>query len=59
MVPDARSFDQEPQKEIDELCATAHSCYVRGWVPATSGNFSIRWGSRIYITPTGLDKGLI
>jgi methylthioribulose-1-phosphate dehydratase len=47
------------EREIDELCATARACYTRGWVPATSGNFSIRWGSRIYITPTGLDKGAL
>src|SRR3954447_516013 len=42
--------------EIDELCATARACYARGWLPATSGNFSIRSGSRIFITPSGLNK---
>ena len=46
-------------QEIEELCATARSCYARGWAPATSGNFSVRWGSRIAITPTGLDKGVL
>jgi len=45
--------------EIDGLCAVARGCYERGWVPATSGNFSVRWGSRIFITPTGLDKGML
>lgn len=45
------------QQEIDELCATARTCYARGWAPATSGNFSLRQASRIFITPTGLDKG--
>jgi len=45
------------KREIEELCATAHVCYTRGWVPATSGNFSVRSESRIFITPTGLDKG--
>jgi len=45
------------KREIEELCATAHMCYTRGWVPATSGNFSVRSESRIFITPTGLDKG--
>jgi methylthioribulose-1-phosphate dehydratase len=55
MVPNTPSLEQE----IDELCVTARSCYARGWVPATSGNFSVRWGSRIYITPTGLDKGML
>ena len=55
MIEDAHS----PEREIEELCATARTCYGRGWVPATSGNFSVRWGSRIYITPTGLDKGTL
>ena len=55
MVQDSHSL----QVEIDQLCATAHACYARGWVPATSGNFSVRWGSRIFITPTGLDKGTL
>ena len=55
MVPDAHSLHQE----IEELCATARSCYLRGWVPATSGNFSVRWGSRVFITATGLDKGAL
>ena len=48
---------QSEVQEIEELCTTARACYARGWVPATSGNFSVRWGSRISITPTGLDKG--
>jgi methylthioribulose-1-phosphate dehydratase len=50
---------QSEGQEIDELCATARACHARGWVPATSGNFSVRWGSRISITPTGLDKGML
>ena len=45
------------REEIEELCATARQCYARGWVPATSGNFSVRAGNRIFITPSGLDKG--
>lgn len=55
MLPDAPSLNEE----IEELCTTARACYTRGWVPATSGNFSLRWGSRIFITPTGLDKGTL
>jgi methylthioribulose-1-phosphate dehydratase len=43
--------------EIDALCATARWCAARGWVPATSGNFSVRTGERIRVTATGLDKG--
>jgi methylthioribulose-1-phosphate dehydratase len=52
-----------PALEIDALCATARWCYARGWVPATSGNFSVRAvdgpAERIFITPSGLDKGLV
>ena len=44
------------RREIEELCATARGCYARGWVPATSGNFSVRSGSGVFITPSGLDK---
>ncbi len=55
MVEEAHSEMQE----IEQLCATARECYARGWAPATSGNFSVRWGSRIAITPTGLDKGVL
>lgn len=43
----------------DALCATARWCYGRGWAPATSGNFSVRAGSRVFITPSGLDKGMV
>jgi methylthioribulose-1-phosphate dehydratase len=56
------------EPEIEKLCATARWCYGKGWVPATSGNFSLRatdCGSncidseRIFITPSGMDKGLV
>jgi methylthioribulose-1-phosphate dehydratase len=57
MVPDMHSI----QSEAEALCATARWCYSRGWVPATSGNFSVRDGAaeRILISPSGLDKGLM
>ena len=57
MVPDLSFF----QSEAEALCATARWCYGRGWVPATSGNFSIinRAAGRIRISPSGLDKGLM
>ena len=49
--------------ELERLCATARWCYGRGWVPATSGNFSVRISlgpsRRIFITPSGLDKGIV
>ncbi|MGB7267617.1 MAG: methylthioribulose 1-phosphate dehydratase [Terracidiphilus sp.] len=51
------------QSEVELLCATARWCYGRGWVPATSGNFSVRIvegpAERILITPSGLDKGVV
>ena len=57
MIPDARFADRNLKLEIEELCATARGCYARGWVPATSGNFSVRSGSRVFVTASGLDKG--
>ena len=64
MLPDADSaFGPDLAGQVEALCATARWCYARGWVPATSGNFSVRPGSdaaeRIFITPTGLDKGIL
>jgi len=50
---------QTLQSEVEALCATARWCYAKGWVPATSGNFSVRASQRILITPTGLDKGTL
>ena len=55
MIPDTDCF----ASEAEALCAAARWCYGRGWVPATSGNFSMRAGSRILITPSGLDKGVL
>jgi methylthioribulose-1-phosphate dehydratase len=54
-MPDTLSI----QSEIEALCATARWCYERGWVPATSGNFSVldRAAGRMLISPSGLDKG--
>jgi methylthioribulose-1-phosphate dehydratase len=53
MAPDVFSIEEE----ADALCATARWCCARGWVPATSGNFSVRDGVRMLISPSGLDKG--
>ncbi len=47
------------QSAAEFLCATARWCYAQGWVPATSGNFSLREAGRILITPSGLDKGAL
>ncbi|MDR3773864.1 MAG: methylthioribulose 1-phosphate dehydratase [Terracidiphilus sp.] len=45
----------------ESLCATARWCYAQGWVPATSGNFSVRdrEAGRVLITTSGLDKGTL
>ena len=59
MIPDAHSPVASTSAEVEALCATARWCYTRGWVPATSGNFSVRSGVHILITPTGLDKGTL
>lgn len=57
MVPGVSTL----QSEAEALCATAHWCYARGWVPATSGNFSVRdiAADRMLISPSGLDKGVM
>ena len=47
------------QTAAESLCTTARWCYSRGWVPATSGNFSVREGGRILVTASGLDKGTL
>ncbi|MGA7343837.1 MAG: methylthioribulose 1-phosphate dehydratase [Terracidiphilus sp.] len=47
------------ESAAESLCASARWCYGRGWVPATSGNFSVRVGTRMLITPSGLDKGIV
>lgn len=47
------------QSEKDALCQTARWCFAQGWVPATSGNFSVCAQDSIWITPSGLDKGTL
>jgi methylthioribulose-1-phosphate dehydratase len=55
MIPDTDVL----QSAAESLCATARSCYSRGWVPATSGNFSVRASGRVLVTASGLDKGTL
>jgi methylthioribulose-1-phosphate dehydratase len=45
--------------EAQALCEAARWCAARGWVPATSGNFSVRdaHAQQILISRSGLDKG--
>src|SRR5580692_4797736 len=61
MARDANSISKADASatELDALCATARWCYTQGWVPATSGNFSVRQAGRILITASGLDKGTL
>ncbi len=57
MVPDTDSLSIAGEL----LCETARWCYTRGWVPATSGNFSVRdrETGRMLVTASGLDKGVL
>ncbi|MGA2536599.1 MAG: methylthioribulose 1-phosphate dehydratase [Terracidiphilus sp.] len=55
MKPEANALESA----AESLCATARWCYDRGWVPATSGNFSVRIEGRILVTASGLDKGTL
>lgn len=55
MVPDTDLLAET----AETLCATARWCYAQGWVPATSGNFSVRVDGRILVTASGLDKGTL
>ena len=57
MVPDSDSLSVA----AESLCSTARWCYTQGWVPATSGNFSVRdrESGRILVTASGLDKGTL
>jgi len=52
-------MSQSTSDEIEALCALAHECARRGWVPATAGNFSVRdaVSGAIFISRSGLDKG--
>ena len=55
MVPDTDALSIA----AESLCETARWCYSQGWVPATSGNFSVRGEGRILVTASGLDKGTL
>lgn len=57
----AIEFEEALLAQAQSLCVAARECARRGWVPATSGNFSFRDlpSGRIFITASGLDKGAI
>lgn len=44
---------------IEQVIQAGRDAARRGWVPATSGNFSVRAGDRIAITRSGRDKGAL
>jgi methylthioribulose-1-phosphate dehydratase len=49
-----------PEAVVDEIAAFGRFAAVRGWVPATGGNFSVRidaWHAAV--TRSGVDKGAI
>jgi len=56
-------WNEELLDQAEALCRAAHECARRGWVPATSGNFSFRDEAlapgSVFITASGLDKGAI
>lgn len=44
---------------LEQLCASAQDFYGRGYVFGSTGNLSVRFDGRVWITPTGLPlKGL-
>ena len=40
-----------------QIADIARSLYVRGWMPGTAGNISVRTGETVTITGSGLSKG--
>jgi methylthioribulose-1-phosphate dehydratase len=46
------------EDEAQALVSVGHEAFARGWVPATSGNFSVRLGAdELAITVSGRHKG--
>jgi len=41
----------------EALCRAGRQLAEKNWTPATSGNFSLRYGNEILITRSGADKG--
>lgn len=56
--PDATSADSAMANAVAGVIAAGRAAALRHWVPATSGNFSVRIdANRIAITRSGVDKG--
>lgn len=44
---------------ILELCSVARTTYERGWNAGTAGNFSVRGSDHLWMSPSGVCKGLM
>ncbi len=52
--------EQIPADAVRGVMALAHHCGAKGWVPATSGNFSVRLSvNDCAVTASGGDKGKV
>ena len=52
--------EQIPEHALHGVMALAHHCGAKNWVPATSGNFSVRIDARdCAVTASGGDKGKV
>jgi len=59
-APAAKIVDSVPADAVRGVMALAHHAGARGWVPATSGNFSVRIDERdCAVTASGGDKGAL
>lgn len=57
-IPAERSDDALWQRQVQALIEAGRELHARGWVPATSGNFSARLnGGEIVLTVSGRHKG--
>ena len=58
--PKHASAEPVPDHAVRGVLALAHHCGAKGWVPATSGNFSVRIDANdCAITASGGDKGKV
>lgn len=56
--PSERNVEHVPDEQVRGVIALAHHCGAKGWIPATSGNFSVRIDAHdAAITASGSDKG--
>jgi len=54
---DKDSIELQKYHEYRELvCELCRQFFIAGWVTGTGGSISIKYGSRIYMTPSGVQK---